>query len=173
MIENFLHDGPIVLGALAVLILAGILLLTWVFLALRRRRLYPLLAATSIGLGLVGFVAIDWRHLSLNFSMHDADSVRQECIRLIDHRQATLESENQELHLHGSEIPASLTRLGATFVRVTRSNVQISLIPLSPLTGGAWGFLYDPTRAYLTDGRPDDVRATWYRDFYEFRVRGE
>ena len=62
---------------------------------------------------------------------------------------------------------------GAKFVRVTRNNVQISLIPLSPLTGDAWGFLYDPKRAYLTEGWPDHIRATWYRDFYEFSVRGE
>lgn len=173
MIEGVLHGGPVVLGAVGLLILAGILLLAWAYFAILRRRGYPLLAGLSVVLGLVGYGIIDWPHLSLNLSMRDAPAVREECIRLLERRQATFGREYKELHLHGSEIPASLTRLGATFVRVTHNNVQISLIPLSPLTGGAWGFLYDPTRASITDGEPREVRATWYRDFYEFRVRGE
>jgi hypothetical protein len=109
--------------------------------------------------------------------MRDAPAVRNDCNRLLQRRQADAKDDFTELHLYGSELPASFTHLGATFVRVTRNNVQISLIPNDSLTssawGRAWGFLYDPSRSYLTEGRPEGIRPTWYQDFYEFRVRGE
>ena len=38
------------------------------------------------------------------------------------------------------EIPASLIRVGAKFVRITANNVEIYLIPESGLTGREWGF---------------------------------
>lgn len=172
-LRHAMEGGLIVLGGLAVLTLSSLLFITWAFLAFRRRRLYPRLGGLTLGLALLGYLTYDWQHILLNISMRDADKVRQECVGLLQRRTASVPDESPEMHLHGAEVPESLQRLGATYVRVTCNNVQISVIPYSPLTGSAWGFLYDPNQAYLTDRWPDDIRPTWYRDFYEFRVYGE
>jgi hypothetical protein len=168
LIDRAREGGP----GLALLIISAFLFLGWGFFAVRHRRVYARLGVTTLVLAVIGYLVYDWQHLSLNCSMRDAQTVRDDCVRLLQLRKVTFK-DNMELHLHGSEIPASFTRIGAKFVRVSAASVQISLIPEDGLTGSAWGFLYDPKRAHLAVGWPADIRATWYHDFYEFRVYGE
>jgi hypothetical protein len=170
VIDRAIEGGP----GLALLIISAFLLLVWGFSAVRHRRISPRLGGTALGLAVIGYLVYDWQHISLNCSMRDAQTVRDDCVRLLQLRKVTFkDQDNMELHLHGSEIPASFSRMGAKFVRVSPANVQISLIPEDGLTGSAWGFLYDPKREYLAGGLTHNIRATWYRDFYEFRVYGE
>lgn len=170
-IERTLHSGPTILGALALLIISFFLLLAWTFIAVRRRRLSPRLGCAAVSLAVIGCLVYDWKHISLNFSMRDAPKVRHDCVQLLERRRATVEDDGMMLHLSGQEIPASFSRMGTKFVRVMPSNVQICLY--TDGYGGAWGFLYDPSRSYLAARWPDEVRATWYRDFFEFKVRGQ
>lgn len=170
-LQRALHGGPITLGALALLIISFLLFLAWTFIAIRRRRLSPRLGCAAVSLAVIGYLAYDWWHVSLNFSMRDAPKVRHDCVQLLERRRATMKDDSMHLNLSGQEIPASFSRMGAKFVRVTSSNIQICLH--TDAYGGVWGFLFDPSRSYLAARWPEDVRATWYRDFYEFRVRGE
>lgn len=71
----------------------------------------------------------------------------------------------------GTAIPASFARIGVSYVWVTANTVQICL--WADENGGAWGFLYDPKRAYGNERSPDEVRPTWYDDLYEFTLHGE
>lgn len=170
LMDRAREGGP----GLALLVISAFLLFAWGFFAVRHRRVYPRLGVTTLVLAISGYLVFDWQHLSLNCTMRDARTVRDDCVGLLQARKATFKDDNSiELHLRGSEIPASLARLGAKFVRVSPENVQISLIPEDGLTGSAWGLLYDPKRAYVSAGWPDGIRRTWYRDFFEFRVCGE
>ncbi len=161
------ENGPIVLGGLALLLLAGALLLLWLLMTLCRRRRHPILGTTAVCLAFIGYLAYDWRHLKLNLSMRNPDAVRRECIELIKR----VEEESSILRLSGSEIPPSIARLGATSVGANFDVVGISLI--SGDWGSKWGFLYDPKRVGSENDRLEDIRGTWYRDFYEYRVMGE
>ena len=173
-LQRALHGGPITLAGLGMLALAGLLLLACVFLSMRHRRLSLILGAASVGLGLLGYIASDWEHVSLNLAMRDASAVRKECIRLLQQqRQATPEDGYRGQRLFGSEIPASFTRIGATYVCVEYDYVTISVMPYNRLTSSAWGFLYDPSGTYSKVRGSEGVRPTWYHEFYEFRVRGE
>ncbi len=169
-LERTLNSGPVTLGGLALLIISFFLILAWTDIAARRRRLPLRLGCAAVSLAIIGYLAFDREHISLNFSMRDAPKVRQDCVQLLERRRATVKDDSMEMPLSGQEIPASFSRIGAKFVRVTSSNVQIYLH--TDAVGGGWGFLYDPNRSYLTARWLEDVRATWYRDFYEFRVRG-
>lgn len=164
------EGGP----GLALLIVSAFLLLVWGVFVVRRRRACARLGITTLVLALGGYLVYDWQHLSLNCSMRDPQSVRDECVRLLHVRRATFrENESMELCLRGSDIPESLARLGAKSVRVSPENVKISLVAEDGLTGSAWGFLFDPKRASLAGRAHYKVRATWYHDFYEFEVCGE
>lgn len=169
-IQRAMESGPIEMAALAAILLAVILLAGSPYLVANRRHLFILIGLT-VCLGAGGYVVYDRQHITLNLAMRDVQKVRSDCEQLLERRRTTVENELMELHLSSSELPASFTRLGAKFVRVTPENVQVCLY--TDWNGGAWGFLYDPKRAYIAAGWPDDIRATWYRDFYEFRVRGE
>lgn len=170
-IERTLNSGPVTLGGLALLIISFFLILAWTDIAVRRRRLPLRLGCAAVSLAVIGYLAYDWQHVSLNFSMRDAPLVRHDCAQLLESRRAMVTDDFEMLSLSGQEIPASFSRMGAKRVRVTPSNVQICLY--TDGFGGAWGFLYDPNRSYLAAREPEDVRATWYRDFYEFRERGQ
>ena len=138
IIDRALEGGP----GLALLILAAFLLLVWGFLAVRHRRIFPCLGVTTIILAVIGYLVYDWHHLSLNCSMRDAQTVRDDCIRLLLLRKETFkDNDSMTLHLRGSDIPASLTRTGAELVKVDRRHVYICLH--TNWNGGAWGFLYD------------------------------
>lgn len=124
LIDRAREGGP----GLALLIISAVLLLAWGFFAVRHRRVYPRLGVTTLVLAISGYLVYDWQHISLNCSMRDAQTVRDDCVRLLQLRKVTFkDQDNMELHLHGSEIPASFTRMGAKFVRVSAANVQISL----------------------------------------------
>lgn len=170
-LERTLNSGPITLLGLSLLIISLFLIFAWTDIAVRRRRLPLRLGCAAVSLAVIGYLAYDWQHVSLNFSMRGAQSVRRDCVQLLERRRATVKDDFENLYLSGQEIPASFSRMGAKRVRVTPNNVQICLS--TDGFGGAWGFLYDPNRSYLAAGRPDDVRSTWYRDFFEFRVRGQ
>jgi hypothetical protein len=162
-LERTLHSGPVTLGGLALLIVSFFLIIAWTDIAARHRRLPLRLGCAAVSLAVIGYLVYDWQHVSLNFSMRDAPMVRNDCVQLLERRRATVEDDFMDWNLSGQDIPASFSRMGCKFIRVTRSNVQICLH--TDGNGGAWGFLYDPNRSYLATRWPDDVRAAWSRDF--------
>lgn len=151
----------------------GLLFLAWGFLAIRRRR--PLLLLGAIALSFAGIIYLffDWRHAYLNLAMCDAQKVRAECTQLLESKNASGEEASKYTFLRAPEIPPALSRLGAKFLIVTPTNVQISLTHENGVSGGAWGYLYQTDQIAEGQDRPRETRPTWYRNFYEFRVRGE
>ena len=124
LIDRAREGGP----GLALLIISAFLLLGWGFFAVRHRRVYARLGVTTLVLAVIGYLVYDWQHLSLNCSMRDAQTVRDDSVHLLQLRKVTFK-DNMELHLHGSEIPAS-------FTRITSATKLASAVPRSSRQGG-------------------------------------
>lgn len=153
-------------GAL-IWIAAVVLFLIWLFLASLRRRLYKPFGATIIVVALIGYLAFDLRHISLNFRMRDTQNVRVDCIELMKRRQSFVDGKNMGMHFTEAPIPLSFARIGATEVTVEEEYVAINLI--RGWNGSEWGFLYFPH----PNEKMKKLRSTCYRDFYEYRLHGE
>ncbi|MHA3772950.1 hypothetical protein ACXR0O_15555 [Verrucomicrobiota bacterium sgz303538] len=172
---SFIHDvvasGPIAMAAMAVIFSAGILVLVWLGLVICRRRPFPVLIGTAVCLFLTGYLVYDREYLSLNLTLRDAQTVRNDCIGLIERRKALVTNDGPEMHVPIAELPASFVRLGAIAALVSNEAVQIRLY--EDIWGSTRGYLYDPKRLDLATRYPTDVRPLWQRDFYQFRIRGE
>ncbi len=161
--------GPI---ALAIYITAAVLFLVWLCLAIRRRRLLPFLGAAVITLIAIGYVIGDWKHISLNLRMRDADTVRADCMELLRKRESIYGNSLMDLWVAGKQLPQSFTRLGAVRARVSTKSVFIDLY-VAPYSGRCRGYLYYPQLSIHGPSWSRLVWRTWYRDIYEFVQPGE
>lgn len=177
LFERVLNSGPLGMAGASMLVISAALFGAWLVLVLRHRRRHPLLIASATALGIIGYSTYDRDHISLNLSMREAQSVRQDCMQLLQERKTIIQKQKRKpgaaLHITREELPASFRRLGAIAAEISPENVQIWITEPTNGWGGSWGFLYDPHQAYASTRWPDEVRPTWYRDFYEYRVRGE
>jgi len=99
--------------------------------------------------------------------------VRADCAKLLEKRRSTVKEELMEMRIPQSELPASISAIGAASALAGRDFVQINFLKEDGY-GSAWGFLYDPHQTYLTTmPKWPPVKNTMYRDFYEFRIEGE
>jgi hypothetical protein len=164
------ESGPIGMAGLAAVLFAVVLLAGSVYFTKTRRQLFILIAA-AIGVGVGGYITFDRTFIMLNLSMRDVESVRADCRALLQRQNSAAPTGTQDLQLSGTALPASFVRLGAKDAIVTKTNIRICLS--TDWGGGAWGFLYATQPADSGPDWPRETRHTWYRDFYEFRVRGE
>jgi hypothetical protein len=166
-IQRAAESGPIALAGLAAVLFAFVFLACSVYLCQTRKQ-FLLAVAGAIVIGLGGYFAFDYRYITLNLSMRDIESVRVDCLALLQRRNSRPPGSAGDLDLSGKTLPESFVRLGAKNATVKSTYVGISLI--SDWNGGAYGFLI---ATHQNHDWPKDVRPTWYRDFYEFRVGGE
>ena len=145
-----------------------------------RRGFYPwFTVAIVLGVSAM-YVALDWRHFRLNLSMHHAAQVREDCQKLLQLRNETVKESDRGMEVPNEDLPVSFHGIGACSAWVGPGHVNISLE--SDGWGGSWGYLYAPG---LDDPKPSEEsrrqtsrwshlrRATWYHDFYEYRICGE
>jgi hypothetical protein len=168
--ERVLESGPIGIAGLAVVLFAFVFLACSVYLCQTRKQFLTAVAG-AIVIGLGGYFAYDRTYIMLNLSMRDADSVRADCMALLQRRNLRAPGYTGDLHLSGKTLPESFVRLGANNATVTSTYVGISFI--SDWNGGEYGFLFATQQADSNSEWPRDVRPTWYRGFYQFRVWGE
>jgi len=161
--------GALERAAWTAMALAVILVVVWRYLIPRPRRHWRLLLLLAVCLAAVGYAVYDYEYMYLNFAMHDAQTVRDDCTRFLELRKTTTtQNDSPYLYLSASELPASLARVGAIGAVVGPRTVDIVLS--AGLNGRAWGFVYASKRADLENGNPHRrCRATVHRNFYEFR----
>lgn len=123
------------------------------------------LGCMVVALAAFGYVYQNWEHISLNLRMRDVEAVRKDCIQLMCVYQATTDKTKAEVYLSGDQLPSSFRHLGAQLASVSTFSVRISFWKRN-VWGQMWGFQYVPQGG----GVPSDVRPTWCRDFYEFRI---
>ena len=170
-LERAKQSGPIGMAGLATTLLSVILVLAAPHLTLSRRRLLALLGL-AFCLGVSGYVVFDYQYITLNLSLHDAQTFRADCMALLQQKESAAEGSVREVPPSNVNFPSSFSRLGAKTALVMNGTVRICLYTDS--NGGQWGVLYDPQRGWSKSGMPrGEVRPTWHRDLYEFRVRGE
>jgi len=170
--EHARESSALGLAGLVTMLLCVAFVAVWPYLVARRCKplLIPLLV--SVGLGLGGYAAYDWPHVSLNLAMRDPQIVREDCETLLrNRRKAEFMPRSWNTHLAGSQMPASIARLGATEIVVSSEDVHIFMSGSSSF--GGRGYLYDPKRASTESNRGLDINPTWYPDFYEFLERYE
>jgi hypothetical protein len=157
--------GMIGLGLMAIAIIIG---LYWFICLCTARRPGAMLPIIATVLGVVGYVGFEKELIATNLSMRDAQTVRDDCLRLME--EVSTKSENSSepapLQLASSELPPSFAKLGAKSATVTSENVEILLF--SDLERGARGFLYAPQETQGVQAW-QELRPTWYRDFYAFQ----
>lgn len=166
-IQSLMRSGTLGTIGFILLLFAAVLFLVWVFFVSTRCRPYWPLCANCVVIAVIGYIAYDWRHVSLTLRMRDAQRVRDDCIELIQRRATSSEEEYRDLHLKPGQLPASFVRLGAKDATVAENYVLINFI--NDGWRSQWGFLYDPNRPKI--GKL--IRPTCYPDFYEYVVRGE
>ena len=170
-LERAKESGPIGMAGLATVLLSVILILAAPHLTLSRRRLLALLGL-AFCLEVSGYVVFDYQYIMLNLSLHDAQTIRADCMALLQQqKESDAEERFREVPSSNVDFPASFSHLGAKTVLVMNGTVRIC--HYTDLNGGQWGVLYDPQRGWSKSGMPREVRPTWHRDLYEFRVRGE
>lgn len=171
LLEQLKESGPIGMAALAAVLLAVILILGAPYLAASRRQLAFLIGA-AICLGVGGYVVFDREYLEINLQLRDAQAIREECVKLLQHAPKATAEGTQGGLLIGRDIPPTFARLGARSVVVTEKTVRLSFV-WAPMTGTEHGILYAPQGPTPWFTFPLHCRHTLYRDFYEYRIRGE
>jgi len=171
LLEHAKDAGLIGVAGLATMLLCVAFLAVWPYIVARRHKplLVPLLVSAGLGLG--GYVAYDWQHVSLNLAMHDPQQVREDCEELIRIHKGGFLPRSWKTFLSGTQLPASIARLGAREVVVSAEDVRIFVSGSS--SSGGRGFLYDPKRASTEHDPADGISPIWYRDFYEYGERYE
>jgi hypothetical protein len=111
-----------------------------------------------------------WDHLSLDARMRDLSQVRKDCQELIANRPEESKKGNQWV-VEKAQFPSSMSQLGASRIVVFEDMVRICFFYAGGLTDGEWGVVYDPLRHWPESLGETD--ALLYRDFYEYRIRGE
>lgn len=140
-------DGVVCLGGLAAMALALALVVVWPYVTHPRRRPWRVLAASTLCLGIGGYVAYDWPYVMLNLAIRDAQKIREDCDQLIRHYKAAGANQKGAWSPANAELPASIARLGAESIIVNSSQVVIGYIPKST-TSQSWGAIYDPAHTH-------------------------
>jgi hypothetical protein len=172
LLDRAKEGGLIGMVGLGAMIIAIILGFYWFICVCIGRRPGPMPLIISTVLALVGYLGFEKHLVATNLSMRDVQNVREDCRRLMAKVHETSEkgSEATPLQLTTSELPPSLSKLGAKSAIVTDANVEILL--QNDIERGASGILYAPQE---TQGIQPwlELRPLWYQDFYAFQKWSE
>lgn len=173
-------SGAIGSVGIILLLFSIVLCVTWILLAIQRRRRSILLGFTAIILAACGYVGIDFIHVWMNLRMlTEGRAVREDCKTLFQRTEWTDEEYFKVMNHTEAGFPVSFARLGVRQAQICRG-MGVYLVFREPNPLGiehGWGIFHVPYgSAAPVIGRfpyTSCVRSSWHHDFYECRARNE